>query len=107
MADVAPFAAQCCPFFALRALTPAELAALDRWCARALDDPDAELEPGDEAAVARYEALMRARALRPGPRTIGRPPRRYHGTAPPRERQPHVSARFSFLSHSIVVAERL
>ena len=69
--DQATHAAQCCPTSALRQLTPAELAALDRWCARALDDPDAEPEAGDEAAaVARYEALLaeRARALRREPR---------------------------------------
>ena len=66
MSDPAPHAAECCPTYALRALTPAELAALDRWCARALNDPDAEPQDGDEAAaVARYEALLaeRARAL--------------------------------------------
>ena len=28
-ADPAPYAADCCPAYALRALTPAELAALD------------------------------------------------------------------------------
>ena len=66
MADAAPYAAECCPTYALRALTPAELAALDAWCARAMADPDAEPQDGDEAAaVERYHALLaeRARAL--------------------------------------------
>ncbi len=59
----APHARQCCPTSALRELSPADLAALDRWCARALDDPDAEPRDGDEAAaVARYEALLAERA---------------------------------------------
>ena len=65
--EQAPHAAQCCPVSALRQLSPDDLAALDRWCARALDDPEAEPRGGDEAAaVARYEALLteRARALR-------------------------------------------
>jgi hypothetical protein len=44
-------------------LPPADLAALDRWCAWALDDPGAEPRDGDEAAaVARYEALLAERA---------------------------------------------
>ena len=60
--DQATYAAQCSPSFALRALKPAELAALDAYCARALDDPDAELQAHDEAAVARYEALLAERA---------------------------------------------
>ncbi len=56
------YAAQCCPAAALRQLNPADLAALDRWCARALDDPDAEPQDGDEAAaVAKYEALLTSR----------------------------------------------
>ena len=56
-------AAQCCPTSALRQLSPADLAALDRWCAQALDDPDAKPRDGDEAAaVARYEALLAERA---------------------------------------------
>jgi hypothetical protein len=54
----APHARECCPTSALRALSPAELAALDRYCRRALDDPDAEHRDDDEAAVARYEALL-------------------------------------------------
>ncbi len=59
MTEAAPFAAQCCPASALRQLSPADLAALDAYCARALDDPDAEPQAGDEAAaVARYEALL-------------------------------------------------
>ena len=54
-----PHARACCPRRALAELAPDELAALDRWCARALDDPDAEPRAGDEAAVvARYEALL-------------------------------------------------
>ena len=60
---MAPHAAQCCPVSALRQLTPAELAALDRWCARAMADPDAEpLDGAEAAAVARYEALLAERA---------------------------------------------
>ncbi len=63
MIDPAPHAAACCPASALRQLSPAELAALDRWCARAMADPDAEPQAGDEAAaVARYEALLADRA---------------------------------------------
>ena len=77
--DQATHAGQCCPTSALRALTPADLAALDRWCARALDNPDAQPQDGDEAAaVARYEALLaeRARTLlkaSPVPRTARAP----------------------------------
>ena len=60
----APYAAQCCPEHALRALSAAEVVALDRYCARAMADPDAEPQAGDEAAaVARYEALLAERAL--------------------------------------------
>ena len=63
MSSAAPHALQCCPVHALRALTPAELAALDRWCARALDDPEAEPWDGAEAAaVDRYHALLTERA---------------------------------------------
>jgi hypothetical protein len=68
-AEQATYAAQCCPASALRQLSPADLAALDAWCARALDDPDAEPRDGDEAAaVARYEALLaeQTRGLRRG-----------------------------------------
>ena len=59
--DPAPYAALCCPHHALAELTAAELAALDAYCRRALDDPEAE-PIGDEevAAVARYEAVLRA-----------------------------------------------
>ncbi len=61
--DQATHAAQCCPVSALRQLSPADLAALDRWCGRAMADPDAEPRHGDEAAaVARYEALLAERA---------------------------------------------
>ena len=57
--DPATYAAQCCPAHALRQLSPADLAALDAFCRRALEDPDAEPLAGDEAvAVARYEALL-------------------------------------------------
>ncbi len=57
--DQATHAQQCCPTSALRQLTPADLAALDAFCRRALDDPDAEPQAGDEAAaVATYEALL-------------------------------------------------
>ena len=57
--DPAPHARLCCPDHALAELTAAELAALDAYCARALDDPDAE-PIGDEeaAAVARYERTL-------------------------------------------------
>ena len=64
MGEWAPHALQCCPASALRALSPADLAALDAFCRRALDDPDAQPADGDEAAaVARYEALLAERAL--------------------------------------------
>ena len=56
--DQAPHAAQCCPASALRQLSPADLAALDRWCARALHDPDAKPTGDEAAAVARYERLL-------------------------------------------------
>ncbi len=49
--EQATHARQCCPGFALRELSPAELAALDAYCARALDDPDAEPQAGNEAAA--------------------------------------------------------
>ena len=59
--DPAPHARLCCPEPALRELTAEELTALDRWCARALDDPEAEpWGPEEIAAVARYEAILRA-----------------------------------------------
>ena len=55
-----PHAALCCPPYALAALTPDELAALDAYCARALDDPDAEpAGPEEIAAAERYEAILR------------------------------------------------
>ena len=61
--DQATHAAQCCPSSALRQLSPADLAALAAWCARAMADPDAEPWDGDEAAaVACYEALLAERA---------------------------------------------
>ena len=60
--DQATHARQCCPVSALRQLSPADLAALGRWCKRAMTDPDAEPRDGDEAAaVARYEALLTER----------------------------------------------
>ena len=63
MTDWAPVARDCCSTYALRRLSPEDLAAFDRRCARALDDPDAEPRAGDEAAaVARYEALLAERA---------------------------------------------
>ena len=65
--DRVPHARQCCPEPALRELTADELRALDGYCRRALDDPDAAPgNPQECAAVARYEALLaeRARALR-------------------------------------------
>jgi hypothetical protein len=55
----APHATQCCPASALRQLSPDELATLDAYCARALDDP--EVGPiGDEeiAAVAAYHRTL-------------------------------------------------
>ena len=62
--DQATHAQQCCQTSALRQLSAADLAALDRWCARALDNPDAE-PIGDEkaAAVARYERVLHAAAV--------------------------------------------
>ena len=55
----ARYARACCPHHALAELTADELAALDRWCARALDDPEPEPAEGDEAtAVARYERAL-------------------------------------------------
>lgn len=61
--DRAPHASQCCPASALRELDPEEQRALDRYCRRALDDPGASPETGAEAAaVARYDALLTARA---------------------------------------------
>ena len=63
MTDTAPYARQCCPESALRELSAVELAALDRYCARAMADPDAEPRAGDEAAaVSRYYALLAERA---------------------------------------------
>ena len=60
-ADPAPHARLCCPDHALAELTADELAALDRWCARALDDPEAEPIGEEEiAAVARYEQVLLA-----------------------------------------------
>ena len=57
--EPAPYARACCPHHALAELTPDELAALDRWCARALDDPEAEpAGPEEIAAVARYERVL-------------------------------------------------
>jgi hypothetical protein len=56
--DQATHARQCCPASALRQLTPAELAALDAWCARAMADPDAEPSDDERPAVARYERLL-------------------------------------------------
>ena len=76
MADPAPHAAECCPAYALRALTPAELAALGRYCQRTMADPDAEPRAGDEAAAVRkYEALLteKARAGTGRPRLGGLP----------------------------------
>ncbi len=62
-ADAAPYARQCCPTAALRALTPAELRALDAYCRRGMSNPDAEPQDGDEvAAVERYHALLAERA---------------------------------------------
>ena len=61
MTDAAPHARLCCPESALRELSAVDLAALDRWCARALDDPDAEpLGDEESAAVARYEQVLLA-----------------------------------------------
>ncbi len=37
-----PYVRACCPHHALAELTADDLAALDRFCARALDNPDAE-----------------------------------------------------------------
>ena len=60
-ADQAPYARACCPDHALAELTPDELAALDRWCARALDDPEAEpIGPEEIAAAERYYQVLLA-----------------------------------------------
>ena len=60
MTDAAPHARLCCPESALRELSAVDLAALDRWCARALNDPDAEpIGPEELAAAERYEAVLR------------------------------------------------
>ena len=42
--DQATYAQQCCPFFALRALTPDDLRHLDAYCRRALHDEDADVQ---------------------------------------------------------------
>ena len=77
MGDPAPHAAACCPAYALRALTPAELASLDAWCARAMAHPDAEPRDGDEAAVVeRYEAVLARPAVGVWGRARGRKYRR-------------------------------
>jgi hypothetical protein len=96
---VAPHARACCPEYALAALAPADLAALDRYCARALDDPDAEPDgEAERAAVARYEALLadRARDWWRAPA----PPRRgpSHANAPRTGRRPRGSGGISALS---------
>jgi hypothetical protein len=55
----APHARLCCPPHALAELTAAELAVLNAYCARALDDPEAEPIGEEEiAAVARYERVL-------------------------------------------------
>ena len=65
MTNPAPFAHAGCPADALRLLTPDALRHLDAYCRRAIDDPDATPEAGDEAAaVGRYYALLAARARR-------------------------------------------
>ena len=56
--DQATHARQCCPTSALRQLSPADLAALARYCARALEDPDAEPSDEERAAVERYQRLL-------------------------------------------------
>ena len=62
--DRAPHARLCCPEPALRELTPDELRALDAYCRRALDDPDAAPgSPQECAAVERYEGLLAAAAV--------------------------------------------
>ena len=59
----APYARLCCPEPALRELTAEELAALDRFCARALDDPEAvPIGRRECAAVERYEGVLVSRA---------------------------------------------
>ncbi len=55
--EQATYARQGCPASTLRQLSPDELAALDAYCARALDDPDAEPSDDERPAVSRYEAL--------------------------------------------------
>ena len=58
-AEPAPYARACCPHHAVAELTADELAALNRFCARVLDDPEAEPIGEEEiAAVARYERTL-------------------------------------------------
>ncbi len=57
----APYARACCPPHALAELTADELAALDRFCRRALDDPEAEPIGEEEIAAAeRYQQALLA-----------------------------------------------
>ena len=57
--DAYRFAEHCIPDHAWRLLDPADRRLLDTYCARAMHDPHARPQPGDEAAaVARYERLL-------------------------------------------------
>ena len=59
--DPAPYARLRCPLHALAGLSPDELAVLDRYCARALDDPEAAPSSLEGcAAVAWYERALLA-----------------------------------------------
>ena len=62
--EQATYAQQCCPVSALAALTPDELRHLDRYCQRAMADPDAEPSDDERPAVARYEVLLDAGSTR-------------------------------------------
>ena len=58
--SVTPCAERAYSLAALRELTDEELAALERFCQRAEDDPGVEpVDDAERAALARYEALVR------------------------------------------------
>ncbi len=70
----APCASHAYSRVALEQLTDDELAALERFCVRAQDDPEAEPADDEErAAVARYEGLVAIKGTtRSGQRRAGR-----------------------------------
>ena len=68
--DAYRFALHCIPAHVWRELDPADRRHLDTYCARAMDDPHARPQPGDEAAaVARYHRVLDER---PRPRVLGK-----------------------------------